>query len=405
MNIHMKIGLISPFMAQDLADLLDDKSLQLLQSIKGVAAPTSTQIAREWHQQGHSIIVFCLDPSIATPQILTGERLKIYVLPKRRSRYCLIDVYKQERRYIFDAVSLESPDVLSAQWTYDHSLGALDCKVPTLVTCHDTPLRCAWISRSIYMIYHVFIAAYVIRHAQQLVCVSPYTAKHIKKVFRPTCPVHIIPNGLSKEIFDRGTRQLNKTSPSLNKTYSICSIGGWGDLKNTKKLIKAYAEVRKNKPDTRLVLFGSGLDQDGLGHLWAKSQRMDQGVDFRGHTKREEILDFLEYEANLMVHPSKVETHGMALIEAMACGVAVIGGIKSGAVPWTLEEGKAGILCDINKPNSIANAIRKAIDHPGETRNRVEYAWKSVSRRFQIELTAESNEKLLAQLVNHYPAK
>jgi glycosyltransferase involved in cell wall biosynthesis len=395
----MKIGIVSHFMPHDLNDLLDTKSRDLLPEIGGVLSTPVTPIVREWHKRGHDLIVFTLDPSVRRSYQLKGPNLSIHVLPKRRSRYCLLDCYLQERRLIRAAVASESPDVLSAQWSYEHALAALSCGLPTVVTCHDAPFRCAWIAKHWHMSYHLFLAWKVIRKADRLICVSPYTAKHIQQYFRPHCPVDIIPNGLDSEVFERGRRRLEKDN-SVSRPYTICSVGGWGALKNQKTLLRAFAALPpvKDRP-ARLVLFGPGTGSGEAAESWARMRDLYHNVEFHGSKPREQILDFFETEADLMVHPSLIETHGMVLIEAMACGVPVIGGIKSGAVPWTLEEGDSGFLCDVRDVNDVARAILFARDQAPEARYEMALrAWHSVSQRFRVEDAAFANEEVLKKL-------
>ncbi|MGH7980909.1 MAG: glycosyltransferase family 4 protein, partial [Limisphaerales bacterium] len=139
----MKIGIVSPFMPHDLRDLLDADSQQLLPGIRGIFANPVTPLARSWRQRGHDVSVFCLDPSVSARQVLRGDGLIIYVLPKRRPRRYLLDFYRVETRQLKEAILEQNPDVLSAQWTYEHAWGALQTGIPTAVTCHDTPLRYA----------------------------------------------------------------------------------------------------------------------------------------------------------------------------------------------------------------------------------------------------------------------
>ena len=46
----------------------------------------------------------------------------------------------------------------------------------------------------------------------------------------------------------------------------------------------------------------------------------------------------------------------------MARRVVVIGGEHSGAVPFVLQNGKCGILCDVTSVESIVNAMEKSLD-------------------------------------------
>jgi len=397
----MKIGLVSPFMPHDLADLLDSNSVSLLTKIKGINATPVSPLAREWHRKGHDLAVFTLDPSVTRPYHLKGERLSIHVLPKRRSRYCLLDFYREEVRLIRAAVSSESPEVLSAQWTYEHALAALSCGLPTAVTCHDAPLWCAWLAKHWHMTYHLLLAWKVIRKADHLICVSPYTAKHIQQYFSPPCPVDVISNGLQPEVFKRGQRRLEKEEVLSYRAYTLCSVGGWGRLKNQKTLLQAFAALPpvKDRP-AKLVLFGPGTASGEAAESWARKKNLHHNVEFRGSKPREDILDFLEIEADLMVHPSLIETHGMVLIEAMACGVPVIGGNKSGAVPWTLDEGRTGLLCDVRNANEIKQAIQHVRDLKIEESHGIKSrAWNNTAERFKIEGIADKNLDIFKQLL------
>ena len=139
--------------------------------------------------------------------------------------------------------------------TYEHSLTALECRIPTVVTRHDTPLRYAWIMKHWYLIYHLFIAWRVIRKADRLVCVSPYTAAHIQRYFFPRALVDVVPNGLPPEVFQRGQRRLQAPA-APNRPFTFCGAGNWGRLKNMRALLEAFARVRARELHTCLVLWG-----------------------------------------------------------------------------------------------------------------------------------------------------
>ena len=94
----------------------------------------------------------------------------------------------------------------------------------------------------------------------------------------------------------------------------------------------------------------------------------------------------------------------MALIEAIACGVPVIGGQRSGAVPWTLDQGRCGYLCDVRNPDALADAIVTAMTRPDRNRALIECAWSSVRERFLMDAAAEANERILLELAGNSPA-
>jgi glycosyltransferase involved in cell wall biosynthesis len=393
----MKIGIVSPFMPHDVADLLDGPSREQLADIRGVSATSVKALVRGWMQRGHQLSVFCLDPSVTRVHVLRGDGLSIHVIPKRRTRRCVSDFYRTECRLIRELVCRESPEVLSAQWTYDHAWAALQCGIPTAVTCHDAPLCIAWISKHWFTSYHLVMAWRVIRKANRLVCVSPYTAKHIQKYFLPQCPVDIVPNGELPEVFQRGERRLRKVARS-ERPFTFCSVGSWGRLKNISMLLKAFARVCDRQPSSRLALFGRDLGPGQAAEQWARRHNLHDGVVFNGSTPHEKILDFLETEADLMVHPSLIEANPLVLIEAMACGVPVIAGRNSGGVAWTLDEGRCGFLCDIRDERALVKTMIEALCQPDGNRALVERAWDFAKRRFNLELAVITNEHILKKL-------
>ncbi len=54
----------------------------------------------------------------------------------------------------------------------------------------------------------------------------------------------------------------------------------------------------------------------------------------------------------------------MAIIEASALGVPCVGGIRSGAVPWLLDEGRAGLLVDITSGKRLAEGMCRLAADP-----------------------------------------
>lgn len=67
-------------------------------------------------------------------------------------------------------------------------------------------------------------------------------------------------------------------------------------------------------------------------------------------------------KADLFIHPSLEESFGLVLIEAMISKTPVIGGKCSGAVPWVLHEGKAGLLADVTNPEDIASKALELLE-------------------------------------------
>jgi glycosyltransferase involved in cell wall biosynthesis len=182
-------------------------------------------------------------------------------------------------------------------------------------------------------------------------------------------------------------------------SFTLCSVGGWGPIKNNATLLKAFSIVRRRHPSARLALFGREVGPGQAAEKWARRRQLLEGVLFHGPTPYEKVLDFLETEADLMVHPSLVECNPMVLMEAMACGVPVVAGRRSGGVAWTLEEGRSGYLCDVRDERALAETIVEALEQPERNRDMVKHAWESARTRFNQEQAVNANEAILRELL------
>src|SRR5262249_17359508 len=91
-----------------------------------------------------------------------------------------------------------------------------------------------------------------------------------------------------------------------------------------------------------------------------RQNQLDGGLDFVGRVSHAHVLRTLA-EADLLVHGAVEESFGMTVVEAMASGVPVVAGRASGAIPWLLEHGAAGVLTDVREPTAIAQATIRVL--------------------------------------------
>jgi L-malate glycosyltransferase len=218
-------------------------------------------------------------------------------------------------------------------------------------------------------------------------------AEHLRRYHFRSEPVKVIPNGMPDALFQR--RRDQNTVGAL--TFGAV-LNGWGGRKNGAAAIEAFARVRATLPDTRMLLFGEGHSVDGPAAIWARERGWEGGIEFRGQVPHAEVIDLLSRRVDVLVHPALEEAHPMALIEAMSLGIPAIGGHAAGGVPWTLGDGKYGMLVDVRSPDQIASAMLRLIqDH--KVRKRLgELARESVKRRFHIKEVANSYEAIYAEL-------
>ncbi len=119
--------------------------------------------------------------------------------------------------------------------------------------------------------------------------------------------------------------------------------------KNHERLFEAFALVRRERPELRLVLTGGG-----------DFSSVPEGVDARGHLPWAGVVDLMQ-RASALVFPSLYEGFGQPPLEAMACGCPVASS-NAGALPEVV--GDAALLFDPHDPAAIAKGVLDLLADP-----------------------------------------
>ena len=138
--------------------------------------------------------------------------------------------------------------------------------------------------------------------------------------------------------------------------------------KNHARLFEAFAAVRRERPELRLVLTGAGHERLSL----------PEGAESRGHVSAEELVE-LYRSAAALVYPSLYEGFGIPCVEAMACGCPVA---VSNVASLPEVCGDAAVYFDPDDPESIAQGIRDVLDRPpaGGLEQAARFTWERCAR-------------------------
>lgn len=312
------------------------------------------ELVRTWLEQGHRVTVYALSHEVSERWSHAAGPLTVIVVPMRlRARHYARDFFRAERTALSSAMRDHPADVVSAHWTYEFALAAVQSGLPAFITAHDTPLRYCWEGGLNTLRWlRAAIAVRAVHRATALSGVSPYTTRHLRRVLGARGDIRVIPNGVRLADLPAAAA----VRPTRAPVFATV-LNGWGPLKNGETALRAFARVRVLFPEARLLMFGDGFASDGPAAAWAAPRGLAAGVEFAGPTGHAELLGRIAEEVTVLVHPSRVETFSMILLEAMGVGVPVIAGRRSGAVPWLLAGGQAGVLVDIGSDAQVAAAM------------------------------------------------
>jgi len=147
----------------------------------------------------------------------------------------------------------------------------------------------------------------------------------------------------------------------INRKIVLYAPGGFDPRKNFEKLIRAYALLKPSlRLDYQLVIIGN-IDKERYHHLskLAKHAKLQKDeLVITGYLHETELVEFYNL-ATLFVFPSTHEGFGLPVLEAMACGAAVIGSNIS-SIPEVI--GLPEALFDPASENDIAEKITRVLE-------------------------------------------
>lgn len=166
----------------------------------------------------------------------------------------------------------------------------------------------------------------------------------------------VVPNPLDAGEIGR----LARPAASRSGRFRLCTIGRLVSAKGFDVLIDALAEARLDTP-WELVLVGDGpLRQDLERQVVARG--LGDNVRFAGNVDNPYPL---LASADLAVQASRWEGFGIAVLEALALGVPMIGTTCPGGVADILDGGRYGVLVPPGDVAGLAEALRTVVADGG----------------------------------------
>jgi glycosyltransferase involved in cell wall biosynthesis len=216
----------------------------------------------------------------------------------------------------------------------------------------------------------------------------------------PLCrgAAHLVPNPVDTTI--GAARPMERAAGTRARVLMVCN--GWSELKNPQAGLRAFDIVSRSLPDTELVLLGADYGEGGVAQRWCEQAGIAGRLRFVGPVSYGEVAQWMT-GSDLLLHPALEESFGMVAAEALAAGLPVVCGERSGALPWVV--GGAGRLVDVTSPAAIAQAMLDLLQH-GEHRARLgDLGRQAVKARFAVAPVVQAYEALYVQAMGERAAR
>lgn len=356
-------------------------------------------IAKEQSRMGHGVTVYC---PLKSPEQHHGISFKpwAYHVPKFEHECAFqIEVSRRTVRKLFaEAHSLGKPDIIHCH-EWDSACMALDVaaylNIPCVATLHlSNTLNSAHMTP-----HHTELCAYylwweqeMMRQADAMIAISSHYAKWIR-MFNQGKECRVIPNGINISDFTNGVEVYKPDGRTLAFFH--------GRLTGQKG-IDIIAEAAKQSDDILWVLAGpiaakedGRCLEDGLYSDLLELERIGK-VKLLGMVSQVEIGAWLRI-CDVAVYPHKRAPFDCAVLEAMACGAAVI----TTGVDAIAEYAEGGVDALFIAPDAgaLANAIRWLEANP-ERKQKLKTAAANRAKIFSWESTAKQTLKLYREVID-----
>jgi len=163
---------------------------------------------------------------------------------------------------------------------------------------------------------------------------------------------HYVPHVLNTDLYSQGTGERDDivlTVAGLHKPNA--------ERKCVPEIIRCVPSVHAKYPSVRFIVAGErGSAYVDLQTL-ARKLEVDEVLSFPGVIPRDRKIQLMQ-QCKVYLQPSLYEGFGVAILEAMSCGAAVVSN-PVGAVPEVL--GDAGLLLDGRSPEILAAAVNRLL--------------------------------------------
>jgi len=173
-------------------------------------------------------------------------------------------------------------------------------------------------------------------------------------------------------------------------TFTFVIVGRLEPRKGVERALEALAGV----PGARLHVLGIGEERAAL-EARTRALGLTERVRFLGYlTDARPVLG----RAHAALCSSRSEGLGIALLEAMAMGVPVVG-FAVGGVPEIVVDGTTGLLCPPDDVEALSRAMREAVASPARLAEMGKAAREHVVERFSSRVMAAGYAATYADLV------
>lgn len=374
------------------------------------ASIAAEQLAKGMAKRGHDVLVIAASDTGQAYQTreknLTILRLKSFSNPLRVKQRLLAfphrTIMKALREFQPDLIHTHEP----AQMGFFGLKYACPTRIPVILTAHQLP----WFVTS-YLpdipILKTVVEHMVWTYAGWLTgsfsaIISP--SRTISEVIQTKTGFYpaTIPYGIDLKTFNlnAATGEAAEIRARYNipeHTPIILHVGRLDVDKNVERVLLAAETVIK-RSNAHLLIVGDGSRKQALMEL-STSLGIEAYAHFIGFVSKKSDLAKIYRSADVFVTASEIETQGIVLLEAAACGLP-IAAVNATCIPEVVHDGITGYLAQAGNIPALSIAIEKLLARPME-KKRMQIDCRKIAEKYRIGSSIEKHEAFYLQSVEY----
>jgi len=234
-----------------------------------------------------------------------------------------------------------------------------------------------------------------LERSDAVTAVSNWLREETIKYFQFKGKIEVIHNFVNPRIFhpNQPDAQRIRAGFAPRGEALLIHVSNFRPVKRAPLAIEIFARVAKEVP-ARLLMVGEGPD-----HARAVRLACERGVS-ASVTFLDSVLDVPPYlaAADLFLLTSEMESFGLAVLEAMACGTPPVA-FRVGGLPEVVDNGIDGMLVEPTDRDSMVEAIIRLLKDSSLLKEMSQNATTKALQKFPFDETISRYEKLYFETI------
>ncbi len=208
-------------------------------------------------------------------------------------------------------------------------------------------------------------------------------------------PAAAVSNGIDTDLFTPPPHK----GTNARRTLTLLHVGRLGYEKRVDQVLGAFAIAARQFPSAHLRIVGEGPEESVLRQL-AVELGISNRVIFDGFVPHAD-LPAVYQQADIFITASPIETQGLVVLEAMACGLPVVG-IDALALPELIHHEVNGLLVSPDDEHALSQAAVRLLS-AADLRQDMGEASRRLTLEHSLPVVAKAYENLYQQVILQAP--